>query len=191
MTPNGERLTVFFDANALFSPLATNLVLELAVQDVFRPRWSAAVIKECVTAILSKRPDIDPVALTRRFTYMDSAFPDANVVIREQLPAAGLPDAGDEHVLAAAILSGADVLVTNNVKDFPAKALTPFKLQVQTLDAFLAHALDIDRHATRISIHNVLLRLQRPSPWDVNVLALELEARSLLGAAAVLRQICQ
>lgn len=42
------------------------------------------------------------------------------------IPALTLPDADDRHVLAAAIVGRCDVIVTQNLADFPAEALDPF-----------------------------------------------------------------
>ncbi len=43
----------------------------------------------------------------------------------------------DRHVLAAAVMAEAAVIVTSNVKDFPDSACSPYDIQVQTPDQFL------------------------------------------------------
>ena len=70
---------------------------------------------------------------------MDRHFPDA-VVTGYTARAAGLdlPDVGDLHVLAAAIEGEADVIVTGNLRDFPADRLAPHGLTAQHPDAFIA-----------------------------------------------------
>ena len=40
MISTGGTFTAFFDANVLFSPLVTDLILELAVANIYRPKWS-------------------------------------------------------------------------------------------------------------------------------------------------------
>lgn len=48
-----------------------------------------------------------------------------------------LPDPNDRHVLAAAIRGKADVIVTANLRDFPANVLGQFGIEPQHPDAFI------------------------------------------------------
>jgi hypothetical protein len=50
---------------------------------------------------------------------------------------------GDRHVLAAAIVGKADVIVTDNLTHFPQSVCRDFDLEVQTADQFLLHALSL------------------------------------------------
>ena len=59
-----------------------------------------------------------------------------------------LPDPDDRHVLAAAIHGGAQVIVTQNLKDFPSSALSRFSLRAQHPDAFLVELL----HAEKLAV---------------------------------------
>jgi hypothetical protein len=53
-----------------------------------------------------------------------TAFADAEITGWEAREGSyGLPDADDEHVVAAACTAGAGVIVTHNLKDFPADRL--------------------------------------------------------------------
>lgn len=54
-----------------------------------------------------------------------------------------LPDPDDRHVLAAAIRSGSQVIVTENLADFPADVLQTFSIEAQTPDTFLLHLVDL------------------------------------------------
>lgn len=124
-----NRFTALIDACVLVSPLKRNMVLSLAEAELFRVRWSAKILDETQCAIgewLSRKGHPDAAAGAQRARQnMETAFVDAEVrdyqYIRGTLEP--LPDDGDGHVIAAAIKCRADVIVTDNLKDFPARIL--------------------------------------------------------------------
>ena len=59
-----------------------------------------------------------------------------------------LPDPDDRHVVAAAFVGGAEMLVTYNLKHFPEEALLPFELEPLHPDAFLTDLLDAEIRAS-------------------------------------------
>jgi hypothetical protein len=76
---------------------------------------------------------------------MCSAFPEALVEGYEMLvPAMPTVDPDDRYVLAAAVRSASQVIVTSNLKDFPAEALAPLGIEAQSPDTFLQHQCDLD-----------------------------------------------
>ena len=75
---------------------------------------------------------------------MNEHIPDSLVCEYEALiPSLDLPDPKDRHVLAAAIRSGADVIVTFNLKDFPPESLYPYRIEAQHPGEFLTHLIDL------------------------------------------------
>ncbi|MGI4788581.1 MAG: hypothetical protein ACRYFS_06995 [Janthinobacterium lividum] len=73
---------------------------------------------------------------------MDRAIPDAVVTGYEGLiKTLRLPDQDDRHVLAAAIHSKSQMIVTFNLKDFPASTLSNYSIEVCHPDDFIAYQL--------------------------------------------------
>ncbi|HWB36623.1 MAG TPA: PIN domain-containing protein, partial [Rugosimonospora sp.] len=115
----------------------------------YRPLWSAEILAELdrtLRLMLAKRgtsaEEIDAY-LTRLFQQMATAFPDAQVSGWEELVGTiELPDPDDRHVVATAWAGRADVIVTDNLADFPPAAL-PAPLARQSLDDFLLDILDL------------------------------------------------
>ena len=64
------------------------------------------------------------------------------------IPAVELPDPDDRHVVAAAIHSGASLIVTFNLKDFPPDNLKRYNLLAQHPDDFIFDLLDL--HPARV-----------------------------------------
>lgn len=80
----------------------------------------------------------------RLLRLMRAAFPEAEVTGYEHLIASMLNDSKDRHVAAAAVVAGAQVIVTDNLSDFPPIALTPFNIEAQSADTFLTHLFSLD-----------------------------------------------
>ncbi|HYX18825.1 MAG TPA: PIN domain-containing protein [Nostoc sp.] len=93
-------------------------------------------------------------------------FPDAMVEVPEYLVAAMTNDPGDHHVVAAAIVAKAEVIVTSNLDDFPVKSLAPYKIEAWHPDDFLVY-LDEQHPGTMIKIiweQSNALKLPRSVP---------------------------
>jgi predicted nucleic acid-binding protein len=134
----------FYDANVLYPSELRNLLMHLALTGLFRAKWSAAVHEEWMSSLLKKRPDLTREKLERTRMLMDRHAADALVTGYEDLiPGLQLPDPEDRHVVAAAIRGRADVIVTMNLKDFPADIIAPFGIDAQHPDEFILHLLDL------------------------------------------------
>jgi predicted nucleic acid-binding protein len=55
-----------------------------------------------------------------------------------------LPDPDDRHVLAAAIHSGAQEIITFNMRNFPQETLGSYSVQAVHPDVFVEHLLDLN-----------------------------------------------
>jgi predicted nucleic acid-binding protein len=120
-----NRITVVYDACVLYPAPLRELLMRLALTDLYRARWSDQIHEEWITAVLRNRPDLSRAQLERTRSLMNAYVRDALVDGYQSLvPALELPDPNDRHVLAAAIQCGADLILTFNLDDFPEQALT-------------------------------------------------------------------
>ncbi len=118
--------------------------MRLAVTDLFRAKWTDDIHDEWISSLLRSRPDLQREQLQRTRELMDEHVRDCLVTGYEPLiDAVELPDPDDRHVLAAAIVAGADLIVTFNLKHFPESALKPFAIEAQHPDEFLMHQFDL------------------------------------------------
>jgi predicted nucleic acid-binding protein len=134
---------VVYDACVLYPAPLRDLLMQLAVADLFQARWTDEIHDEWIRNVLSDRPDIRPESLARCRELMDRHVPDCLVVGYETLiPTLALPDPDDRHVLAAAIHGQAEVIVTFNLSDFPASVLGSFGIEAIHPDEFIARLWD-------------------------------------------------
>jgi len=134
----------FLDANVLYPVSLRNLLMRLALNGLFQARWSADVHEEWIRAVLQDRPDIPIARLHQVRAAMDREAQDSVVTGYEPLiEGISLPDPNDRHVLAAAIVGHADVIVTRNLRDFPDAALEPYGIEAQHPDEFVRHLIDL------------------------------------------------
>lgn len=158
------RFGVFLDACVLVPISVADTILRLADRELFRPMWSEMVLAEAREAVLRVHPDMDASRIDARLRSMDEAFPDALVTGWESLVSAvELPDPDDRHVLAAALRGRADLIVTNNLKDFPSPVLSALGIEAVSPDDFLLDQLDLAPEITKDVIERQASDTRRPA----------------------------
>ena len=97
-----------------------------------------------------------------------------------------LPDPCDRHVLAAAIVGRADVIVTKNLRDFPDETLETFGLKAQYPDTFAMHLMSLAPADVAETARVQRARLRNPAKSVDEFLAI-LERQELTQTVAALR----
>lgn len=183
-----SAFTAFYDANVLYPAELRNLLMHLSLTGLFRARWSADVHEEWMAALLAKRPDLTRERLLRTRALMDLHAVDALVTGYEDLiPGLQLPDPNDRHVLAAAIRGQANVIVTMNLRDFPASALAAFGIEAQHPDEFILHLLELSPESVLAAAESHRQSLKNP-PRTIDEYLETLERQGLAQSASALRQ---
>lgn len=184
----GIPSVAFCDANVLYSALLRDLLIRLAIAGLCDLRWSDQVQDEWIRNLLQVYPD-RTVALTRTRALMEQALPAASSKGYEHLtPSLYLPDLDDRHVLAAAIHSGAQVLLTFNLKDFPADRIPAGTVTVSHPDSWLASVISLDKELSLTVLQKMAASLRRP-PLKVGELAAAFDKLSLPETASNLREL--
>lgn len=158
----GDRKVAVLDACVLYKSVARDLLLRLADARLFIPKWSQAIHDEWTTNLLAKRKDITHSQLQATIRKMDRYFPEAMVPMDAASGKHLLPDKDDVHVLETAIASEASVIVTFNLKDFPAKVLSPLKLTAIHPDLFCYELMKRNQRIAREVFHSQVHDLRRP-----------------------------
>lgn len=186
-----NRYTALVDACTLVSAPRRDLLLTLAEAEFFRVRWSQRILNETRNAlgkIFAERGIEDATTrATRSVDAMHRAFPEALVTAQASLASMtfGLPDANDEHVLAAAGRTQAQAVVTENIADFPEAVLAPLNIEARTADEFIADTIALDEGKAVAAIRTLRTRLTRPEMSAEGYLR-SLEAHGLFVTASLL-----
>jgi predicted nucleic acid-binding protein len=134
-----ENFIALYDACVLYPAPLRDLLMYLALTDIFRAKWTNTIHEEWMRNVLANRPDLTLAQLERTRDLMNAQVRDCLVTGHEKIiPALTLPDPNDRHVLAAAIRASASVIVTYNLKDFPSKAIAEFEIEAQHPDEFIS-----------------------------------------------------
>jgi PIN domain len=138
-----EPSVAVFDACILYPFHLRNIIVQAAVDRLVEARWTDEIHDEWIRNLAADTPTIPIERLQTTRRLMNDALPGATVSGYEDLiPTVSLPDPDDRHVVAAAIASGASVILTWNLRDFPATALKKYGLRRQTPDVFLTDLYD-------------------------------------------------
>ena len=136
-------LPVVLDTCVIYPPILRDTLFRATESGLFQLRLSDEIINELIRNY-QKREGIDQQKLARLESQIREAFPDfANPP--PSLITCMTNQEKDRHVLASAVLSGAKVLVTKNIKDFPPSSVVPYGIEVQNPDEFLVHLYHLDQ----------------------------------------------
>jgi PIN domain len=163
---------VVYDANAMYGNTPRDLLIRIGRAGLVQAKWTQDILDE---------------ALGRLRELINSAIPDCLVTGYEPLiEGLKLPDPKDRHVLAAAIKAGAQVIVTANLKHFPAELLALWNIEAKSPDDFVLDQISIDDRTVFACVQAIAdSRDQRPETVD-DVLG-QLERAGLVESAAALR----
>lgn len=152
-------LTAVLDTCALYSGLRRDFLLSLVAEGVYRLVLTEDILFEIEYAEARKLTGrgTEPTVAEKRAAQLVNQLRDNFFVECESrttlVAPVGLPDPDDEHLVAAAIAGGAEVIVTENLRDLPDNLL-PAGIRVLGPQEFLhdmvcadppraAHALSV------------------------------------------------
>ena len=133
--PDPQRAVL--DACVLYPTVLREILQGAGEAGLFRPVFSDRILREWVLATAKLGPEAPAIAAGEA-AALRTAFARALVAERKDIEARLLlPDPNDTHVLATAIASGADAIVTFNAQDFPGHVLAAEQLSRRDPDGFL------------------------------------------------------
>ncbi len=182
-----DDIIAVLDSCVLYPAPLRDFLMHLALLDLFRARWTEEIHEEWIRNVLKSRPDLTIEQLMRTKKLMNAHVRDSVVAGYENLSSSlVLPDAGDRHVLAAAIHARAGFIVTFNLRDFPATALAPLGIEAIHPDAFLEMLLERDTEMVLLAAERQRQNLKNP-PKSPDEFLETLKAQGLDETVKILR----
>lgn len=178
---------VIYDACVLYPAPLRDLLLRIAQKGTVRARWTDLILDEVFRNIKANRPDLEPGKLESTRWKMNNAVRDCLVTGYEGLiEELKLPDPNDRHVLAAAVRSGAQAIITNNIKDFPASVLSKYDIEAKHPDEFVINQMELAPDAVISAIREQAASLKSP-PKSLDDVLDSLERNGLIQSVTDLR----
>ncbi|HEX6756037.1 MAG TPA: PIN domain-containing protein, partial [Mycobacteriales bacterium] len=135
---------VVYDASVLYPSTLRDLLIRLAQSGLVSAKWTDRILDEVFLSLRKNRPDLEPERLNRTRSLMVRAVRDCMVKGWEPLvDVVDLPDPDDRHVVAAAVRARAQLIVTSNVRDFPAGQLSRWDIEPRSPDDFVLDQIDL------------------------------------------------
>lgn len=163
------RFTAVLDTNVVYPVIIRDILLWFAYYDLYTPKWSEDIFDEWKRVMLGKGVSIKDA--NKIISKANNAFPDALVQnYKGLIDHLELLDKGDRHVVAAAIKTNANIIVTNNIKDFPNHYLQSFSLNAKTADDFLTDIIDLNHEQALAAFKEMVLNKKNPKQDEFEVL---------------------
>ena len=157
--------SVIYDACLLYPFEIRDILMVAARTRTFAVRWTDAILDE-FTRNLIKDGRATQENTQRMIADMKKLYPYATIPLNdyESLIPVMKCEPKDRHILAAAVAWHVDIIVTRNIKDFPAAALEPYRIETQSADEFVRHVLDFD---PRNFVRHFRLRAKQRREWAI------------------------
>lgn len=163
------RFTAVLDTNVIYPVIVRDILLWFAYYELYTPKWSAQIFVEWQQVM--ERKGVPHEEAKQRTHVANLAFPDALVTnYQGLLKTLSLPDPDDCHVLAAAIKTNANIIVTDNLKDFPETYLDSFGLKAKSADDFLTDIIDLNHEIAVQAFREMVLNKRNPPLDEYQVL---------------------
>jgi hypothetical protein len=181
---------VVYDACVLYPAPLRDLLVRLGLTGLFQAKWTEQILEECFRSIARQRPDLTLQQLARSRQLLGESIPDCQVTGHETLVEGltGFPDPDDRHVVAAGIRCGAQVVVTFNLGDFPAKELARYGMEARHPDDFVLDLIDLDAAAVARVVREQAAALRNPPKTAEELLEL-LRHQGLVRSVARLKEL--
>ena len=162
-TESVQTPSVVYDACVLYPAPLRDALVSLALTGLFRAHWTQAIHDEWTRNLLAHRSDLTPQQVNRTCRLMNTAVPDSLVTGYEaKISSLSLPDPDDRHVLAAALRSRSQRIITFNLKDFPPSILSGYGIEACHPDTFIVQLLEAHPETVATALEAQRLRLIRP-----------------------------
>ncbi len=145
-----SSFVVVLDACVLVSASLRDTLLRCAHANLYRMQWTEDILEEVRRTLISDI-HVPEEKAQRLIDIMRSQFPEA-MVTRHRMIIDTMPnDPKDRHVLAAAVASQAQAIVTQNLQHFAVEFLEPLSIEAQSPDDFLTNLFHLyPEHISRI-----------------------------------------
>ncbi len=163
------RFQAVLDTNVIYPLISRDLLFWFAHYELYTPKWSKHIFDEWKEVMVRKGLNHEVAA--NRIATVNSAFPEALVKNYEFLiPTLNLPDQKDRHVLAAAIKSRSNCIVTNNLKDFPKEIVDNFEIEVIAADEFLVDLIDLNHDQAIAAFKEMVFTRKNPKMEEIEII---------------------
>lgn len=166
-------LTAVLDANVLYALPLRDTLLGMAEADLYIPCWSDSILQETTRNLIDDgRASAEQAQ--RLTDSMHEAFAAATVPVEdvERLEPQMDNEHKDRHVLAAAVVGEAELIVTLNLRDFPRSVCEPLSIEAIHPDEFLLRLHRLNAVAVEDALARQAEALTRPPLTVLDILDL-------------------
>jgi len=136
-----DLFPVVLDSDVIFSLPIRDTLLRAAEAGLYDLRWSHKILDDATRNLVNKGRMTEQQA-ERLQQKLKTYFAEAMVEVPSELVQVMTNHLGDRHVLATAVMAEAKVIVTFNLRHFPAESLRPWDIKAQHPDIFLTELYD-------------------------------------------------